>query len=614
MTTIKALLFFILLLVLPCPLFALERAEWLRPTRDTVGTGSVACANGIRDWHIRIVTDRLAGQTPAEWRIRGGRWYSLVDSGYWWAPHLSGWAWQNTLINVVQVGNQFDLFFDPLLAWPGDIFEVTAVISLTKTFSWKVVSNGEGWLDGARWLGQGPDDRLGPREPLGDGVRDWLISVDHPWLRDGVARVDVWLPYSHMGSRINRGGCFEHWSSTPGARPLYYSLSSKGILIAINPVLACGGDEFILRVVRPDASFAHWMVVGLGSEWATGGEWFGQSDYDYVGMSESKPNGVRDWRLRVKSPRLSSPLRWTVRGANTVWEWAAPGKKLLDPSARRMLAQPAGDGMDLFLEPTTERAGDTFYVSAVLPDGSMLNWGVISLHQIRSDQVQWLGQVNEHLSAISIGSTTNALQPWCIAVSHNKFREAEPYRWTVARTGQKWLSPRLTDDDIKQSLPLDVVFSPDGARLYLDPEFARPGTRYEVEALFPDGTLVQWTALANGAEWASAGLWLDGQNEDRVSHSIPPAPDRSPDWVIRISDPSLRMPLAALEITTTGWRWLWPHTRAASPILPLPAGDTYTLHFAPIPSKPSPDELFTIKALFQDGTVRYWQALPPTAN
>lgn len=593
---------------------AVERAEWIPPSRDTVGTGSVAAANGILDWHIRIASDRLAGITPAEWRIRGGLWYSLVDAGYWWAPHLSGWAWQNTLINVVQNGNQFDLYFDPLLAWPGDIFEVTAVISLTKTFTWKVVSNGEGWLDGARWLGQGPTDRLGPREPLADGVRDWIIAIEHPWLRDPISRVDVWLPYGQMGNRIRRSGCFDYWSTAPGAMPLYYDQSAHGISIAINPVLACGGDEFIVRVVKPGGAFAHWMVVGLGSEWAPGGQWFGQSEHDFVGMHESKPNGVCDWQLRVASPRLVSPVRWTVRGANTVWEWAAPGKKRLDHSARHMLARPAPDGMDLFLEPTTERAGDTFYVSAVLPDGSMLNWGVISLHQLRSDQVQWLGQVDERLSSFVTGNVTNVLRPWCIAVTHDKFKEAEPYRISITRPGQKWLSPRVTDEDLKTTQPLDVVVSREGARLYLDPEFTRPGTRYEVEALFPDGTLVQWTALANGAEWARAALWLDGQKEDRVGHTLPAAPDRAPDWVIQISDPTLRSPLTSLEVTGLGWRWHWPEIRGVSPVLSIPAGDSFTLHLAPIPGKALPNEVLTIRALFTDGTVRYWQALPPTSN
>lgn len=610
----KTLILSLTLFTLATSALAAERAEWIPPSRDTVGTGAVANANGIHDWHIRIVSDRLAGQTPAEWRIRGGLWYSLVDVGYWWAPHLSGWAWPNTLINVVQAGNQFDLYFDPLLAWPGDIFEVTAVISLNKTYTWKVLSNGEGWLDGARWLGQGRDDRLGPRDKLGDGLRDWIISIHHPWLRGGVARVDVWLPYPPMGNRIRRAGCFDHWSSAPGAMPLVFDLSSGRIAIAINPVLACGGDEFIVRLVRPDGSFAHWMVVGLGSEWETGGEWFGQSEYDFVGMNESKPNGVRDWRLRVKSPRLSSPVRWMVRGAKAVWESAAPGMKLLDPAARRMLAQSAGDGMDIFLEPTTERAGDTFYVSAVLSDGSMLNWGVISLQQLRSDDVTWLGQVNEQLSALPAGSVTNALMPWCIAVNHPKLREAEPYRWSVARAGQKWQTPRTTKEELDQMLPLDVKLSPEGARLYLDPEFARPGTRYEVEALFPDGTLVQWTALANGAEWARAAEWLDGQNDDRVGHAIPAMPDRANDWVIRISDAYLRRPLVSLEITGSGWRWRWPDTPGISPIAAAPAGESYTLHLAPVPGKPSTDEVLTIKALFQDGTVRYWQALPPSAK
>jgi len=610
----KTLIIFFASFTAALPAFAAERANWIPPSRDTVGTGAVANANGIHDWHIRIISDRLNGITPAEWRIRGGLWYSLVDVGYWWAPFISGWAWPNTLINVVQAGNQFDLYFDPLLAWPGDVFEVTAVMGINKTFSWKVVSSGEGWLDGAKWLGQGRNDRLGPRQKLADGVRDWIISIDHPFLRDGAARVDVWLPYPPMGNRIRRAGCFDHWSSAPDAMPLHYDLSSSRIAIAINPVLACGGDEFIVRIVRPDGSFAHWMVVGLGSEWETGGEWFGQSEYDFVGMNESKPNGVRDWHLRVKSPRLSSPLRWMIRGAMTVWESTAPGCKRLDPASRVLLPQSAGDAMDIFLEPTTERAGDTFYVSAVLPDGSMLNWGVISLHQLRSDDVSWLGQVNESLSPIPAGTSTNFLMPWCIAVNHPKLLQAEPYRWSVTRSGQKWQSPRTTKEELEQTLPLDVKLSDDGARLYLDPEFARPGTRYEVEALFPDGTLVQWTALANGAEWARAAEWLDGLNEDRVGHSTPAMPDRANDWIIRISDPLLRRPLASLEVSTSTWRWRWPDTPGLSPIAAFPAGESYTLHLAPVPGKSSSDDVLTIKALLHDGTLRYWQTLPPTAK
>lgn len=610
----KTLLTILLTSVIALTAYAAEFGQWIPPSRDSVGTGSVARANGIQDWHIRIVSDRLAGQTPAEWRIRGGLWYSLVDVGLWWAPYVSGWAWAGTLINVVQSGNQYDLYFDPLLAWPGDVFEVTAVMSLNKTYTWKVLSNGEGWLTGARWLGQGRDDRLGPREKLADGVRDWVITIDHAFLRGGVARVDVWLPYPPMGSRIRRAGCFDYWSSAGSGMPLYYDLSSGRITIGFNPVLACGGDEFIVRIVRPDGSFAHWNVVGLGSEWETGGEWFGQSEYDYVGMSETKPNGVRDWHLRVKSPKLVSPVRWMVRGAKTAWESVAPGQKALDPSARRMLARAAGDGMDIFIEPTTERAGDTFYVSAVLADGSMVNWGVISLHQLRSDDVQWLGQVPERPTTLVMGAVTNALQPWCITVQHENLRKAEPYRWSVARAGQTWQTPRHTDEERAQMLPLDVVQKDGTARLYLDPEFARPGTRYEVEALFPDGTLVQWTALADGAEWARAAEWLDGLSEDRVGHTAPAMPDRAPDWVCRISDASLRQPLAAMEVSGAGWRWLWPETRGVSPIYMAPASDTATLHLAPVPGKAKADEILTIKALYQDGTVRYWQALPPVAQ
>ncbi len=609
----KVLVFACLLGLIACSAAAFDHAQWMPPARDMVGTGSIARANGINDWHIRISSGRLAGQTPAEWRIRGGLWYSMVDVGFWWAPYVSGWAWPGTLINVVQSGSQFDLYFDPLLAWPGDIFEVTAVISLEKTYTWKVLSNGESWLPGARWLGQGKFDRLGPAERAGDGVRDWVIAIEHPFLRESVARVDVWLPYPPMGNRIRRAGCFDHWSTHGGAAPVHYDLASGSISISINPVLACGGDEFIVRIVRPDGSFGHWTVVGLGSEWETGGEWFGQSEYDLVGMNENKPNGVRDWHLRVASPKLSSPVRWMVRGAKTTWESVAPGQKAFDPSARRMLARAGGDGMDIFMEPTTERAGDTFYVSAVLADGSMINWGVISLQQLRSDAVQWLGQVSERLSDSVAGGVTNALQPWCITVQHEKLLGGEPYRWSVARAGQKWQTPRQTDDELAQMLPLDVEQKAATARLYLDPEFARPGTRYEVEALFPDGTLVQWTALADGAEWARAALWLDDAQEDRVGHTAPAAPDRVNDWVFRITDDTLRRPLASLEVSGSGWRWLWPDARGISPVHVVPSGDSMTVHVAAVPGRAKAEGVLTVKALYQDGTVRYWQALPPVA-
>ena len=91
---------------------AVEKAEWIQPGEDLVGTGSVAMPNGINDWHIRITSDKLAGEAPASWRINGGLWWSLVDLGRWYAPYEEKMPW-DVLTKVVRSGNQVDFYFEP---------------------------------------------------------------------------------------------------------------------------------------------------------------------------------------------------------------------------------------------------------------------------------------------------------------------------------------------------------------------------------------------------------------------------------------------------------------------------------------------------------------------
>ncbi len=595
---------------------AKEIAQWIPPDKDMVGTGSFALANGINDWHIRITSDKLGGINPAGWRIRGGLWWSLVDIGKWYAPYDEAWSW-NTLIKVVRSGNQTDLYFDPLLAWPGDIYTVTAVLGVDKKIEWKVLSNGEGWLSGAKWKGQSNLDQLGIKNKTGDGIRDWEINIENPFLESQISRVDVVLPYKPIGTRLVRSGCFDAWSTySKGIRgshtsPLSFDLSSGKMKVYINPILACGGDELFIRAIKPDGNWALWKVIGTGSDWETGGKWFGQEENDYISEFNSEPNGINDWHLRVESDNLSSPVRWIVRGAKTTWESAGSGLKLTDPGNCALYAIDHGSSADLYIEPAMERAGDIFYVSAVLADGTMLNWGITSTHQLRSNEIEWLGQDEDKIADISEKGITNKIAQWHIKVSHDKFNELQPYLWKISSNNKVWQTPEDVDLELRKTFPMSVEFEGRSASLFINPEWAKPGKQFDVEALFTDGTLVQWTTVADGAEWIQTGEWIDSAGADKAGHSKDGQSDGLPDWVIQISDNQSLDNLEKIEITGCGWRWNWPQSGSAYPIQVLPQGDSIILNIAPVPSKSSKNNLLTIKAITESGKLKFWKVIQP---
>ncbi|GEM_PF-1506744 len=597
-----------------CALCA-ERAFWIPPSEDLVGSGSTAIANGINDWHIQVQSDALGSVHPAAWRVRGGLWYSMVDLGQWHFPYDKAITIWNSYLTVKQAGSQVDLFFDPLLAWPGDIFEVEAVLPDSKMLTWKVLSDGAQWLPGATWRGQGVTDRLGPIAAAGDGIRDWQIEISHPFAEVAPAQVDVWLPYSPIGNRLRRAGCFDSWSShsVTGIGPLLAEARNGALVVNINPVLATGGDEFFVRLVKPDKSWALWKVIGMGSDWEAGGEWFGQDDQDYVGMFESdKPNGVRDWHLRVASPQLAGPVRWVVRGAKCIWESVEAGKKKTDFTTRALHPRLQGTSADLYFEPAMERAGDIFYVSAVLANGAVLNWGVMSLQQLRADNVIWRGQQPESETGVR-PTPTSDMKPWQIDLQHEKLANMQPYRWRITSGGKTWLFPRETDEEIKTTDVLTVRQAQNGApaSLFLDPFLVKPGTEFDVEAILPDGTLLQWTALADGAEWARAAEWRDSDGADLVGLSVKAGVDQQPDWVLALRDEALEQQVTRITVEGCGWRWQWPSLDTVSPIAVDHTGGRAILHITPVPGKKDDTGVLTITAVLQDGTVRYWQAIRP---
>jgi hypothetical protein len=593
--------------------FGVEQVLWIPPAKDLVGTGAVPIASGINDWHIRVRSDRLGGLQPAAWRIQGGLWYSMVDVGRWYAPFDKGWLW-DSIIDVHRAGNTVDLYFEPLLAWPGDIFTVTAVLGVDKTIEWLLVCNGEGWQTDGAWLGQGVSDTLGWKSQEPDGIRDWELVLREPPQGALPARIEVWLPYDPVGGRTARRNCFDYWGTPgrPGTMPARAEQRGDGLHVFVNPVLATGGDEFYVRAVWPDKSWNVWKIIGMGSEWEAGGSWFGQDDDDFVGMYDShQGNGVRDWHLQVSSSRLAAPVRWFVRGAGAVWEDAAPGLKLASTAHYALQAQLSGPRADLYFDPAMERAGDVFYVSAVLADGTMLNWGVTSVRQLRSQDVKWHGQDPQAPVMVAGASSTNMVNQWLVVAKHDKMLSDQPYLWRVKDAKTTWQEPRETEKDIADTRALQVELSPGTAKLHFLPVWAKPGEPFNVQALFTDGTLVQWTALADGAEWARAAEWIEGAGADYVGHTPDGRPDDKPDWALRISDPALREPLALLEVTGEGWRWAWPQPGSASPAHVDLAGETAAIYIAPVPGKGAPKGALTVRALTTYGTVRYWQAIAP---
>lgn len=596
---------------------AADTALWIPPSADLVGTGTTANPNGIDDWHIRIDSPFLTGTQPSAWRIRGGLWYSMVDKGNWRLPYDKGFnAWES-YIQVNHNGSRADLYFEPLLAWPAMLFEVEAVISTKQVLRWQVLSNGEGWLPGGEWRGQGPVDILGSTKPLSDGIREWELYIANDFLETQPARVDVWLPYRPVGSRLGRGGCYEVWSSEPytpsgSARPLGFLHGSGEMTVSINPVLATGGDEFFVRAVLPDNRWGMWKIIGMGSDWETGGTWFGQDSEDFVSVRTAAPNGVRDWHLQVSSPRLNAPVRWIIRGAKTTWEYVPAGMQMQHSRHHLAYVVQGGTTADIYLDPVSERAGDIFYVTAVLSDGTLVSWGVTSVHNVRSTEVAWYGQTEEHPAYIVQNTVTNILRQWKIAVQHDRLDMQTPWQWRIKRGNTLWQEPRLTDEDIANKNPLTVETGGRQAMVYIEPQYARPGDQYEVEALFDDGTLIQWTALADGAEWARAGVWKTDSAEDRTGLTGEPEPDGSRDWTIEIQDELLDSDnLVQLEATGLGWRWTWPYTRNISPACIQREKDTAHVFISPASLKNPVDTVITIRGLFESGIIRYWRAIQP---
>jgi len=606
-------------LLLSANIFAEESALWIAPSEDLVGTGKVECPNGINDWHIRIESDRLNSVKPAAWRVSGGLWYSMVDIGQWRLPYDTAFNWSNPLLKVKQSGRTADLFFDPLWAWPGDVFKVEAILDVNNVLTWYVISNGEGWEPGAIWRGQGSYDNLGDKKKEADGIRDWEIEIKSPLLADSPKRVDVWIPYKPVGSRLTRKACFNEWSSGKSvqrrkAMPADFNWSAEKMTVFINPVLASGGDQFIVRAAMADGSWAQWKVIGLGSNWEPGGKWFGQDNQDFVGANIQKPNGILDWHLQVESPELTSPVRWIVKGAKAVYEHAADGQKLLDSGNHSLYVNSGGTKADLFFEPVMERAGDIFYVTAVLPDGTLLNWGVTSVHQLRSKEVKWLGQTPEIKNDVVFNNTTNSVNQWCIEVKHKNLKSEKPFLWKIQNKNVTWKSPRESDEDIINTRSMIVENYDNSTFLYINPQFVKPGAAFDVQAFFNDGTIVQWTALADGKEWSKAGKWLESGGADFVGHSSKNGPDGKPDWVISVQDYLFYEIPVFIEISGLGWRWQWPPNNNTSPIHAEFSGTSAKLYIAPSPSGKKEKNVLTIKALFPSGNLRFWKAIDPAAK
>lgn len=608
---------FFLLFTSLTSLHAAEKTEWLPSDKDYVGAekeNQLTRGNKINDWHFRLTSDSLAGRIPASWRLQGGQWYSLNDRGHWYLPKEKGWAW-DTSLKAVQSGNTVDFYCDPLLAWPGDVFEITAIINQQETLTWQVMCSENAWRSGAEWKGQGAFDRIGPNEEKPDGVREWEIHIADEFAQN-ISRVDVILPYRPIGSRLTRSGSFDAWSTEkriPGSHtaPLQYETDGKLCIVYINPVLACGGDEFIVRIVRTDGSWALWKVIGLGSEWENNGIWYGQDEYDKVSpYSANEGNGVQDWHFKVSSPKLSTPVRWMVRGAKGVWEWAAPGSELYDAGHHTLAADVRGSSADVFIDPHMERAGDIFYVTAVLSDGSTLNWGVTSTRQLRSLDVQWRGQdsqqtmVSENLEGVSVA-------PWHVQVGHPTLEKQTPWLWRIKGKGETWeysIDPLYDTGDAKTA---DVLCNTEGASLFLDPLWARPGDEFNIEAFLPDGRVIQWTAVANGSEWAGAAQWDTKNAENYISHT-PKESDEQADWKLTVEDPALVEQPVMIDITGMGWHWRWPDAKKASPVYMTHGGETMDLFIAPVPGKSISNKgELTCKALFADGTLRVWKAVIP---
>jgi hypothetical protein len=257
-----------------------------------------------------------------------------------------------------------------------------------------------------------------------------------------------------------------------------------------------------------------------------------------------------------------------------------------------------------------ERAGDVFYVSAVLSDGTMLNWGVTSSRQLRSRDVTWYGQDPQAPLLVADASGTNVINQWRIVVRHPKLLDEQPYLWRVSSDKTTWREPRETDQQLQETKPMQVEVSSGAAELHFLPEWARPGDQFDVQALFNDGTLVQWTALADGAEWARAGEWNNG-GADYIGHARDGRPDGRPDWMIRISDPALGESLAAIDVSGEGWHWRWPQAGKASPAFVKLGGNAAAIYIAPVPGRDAPAKPLTVRALTTYGTVRYWMALAP---
>ena len=613
----KTLLFFICFA--STYIFAGESAVWIAPSEDLVGTGKVENPNGINDWHIRIESDRLNSVKPAEWRVSGGLWYSMVDIGQWRAPYDSAFNWSNPLLKVKQSGSTADLYFDPLLAWPGNVFKVEAIIDVNNVLTWYVICNGEGWEPGAVWKGQSTSDRLGRKAKEPDGIRDWEIEIQNPFLAESPVRVDVWIPYKPIGSRLTRAGCFDEWSTEETvqertAMPAVFDWSAEKLTVFINPVLACGGDQFIVRATMADGSWAQWKVIGMGSNWQPGGKWFGQDNQDFVGAHSKKPNGVSDWHLQVESPELTSPVRWIVKGAKAVYEYAADGLKLLDTANHSLFISGGGTKADLYFEPVMERAGDIFYVSAVLSDGTLINWGVTSTRQLRSKEVKWLGQMQEMKNDTIHNNTTNSVNQWAIEVKHENLKSQKPFLWKINNKNVSWMTPRESDEDIKNSKNMTVENYDDSSVLFINPQFAKPGTPFDIQAFFNDGTIVQWTVLADGKEWSQAGQWLESDGTDIVGTSLADGSDGKPDWIISIQDYLFHETPVFIEITGLGWKWQWPSNDNTSPIHADFSGDSTKLFIAPAPLGKEEKNVLTIKALFPSGELRFWKAIRPAAK
>lgn len=495
-------------------------------TNDFVGGGAIPGANGINDFHIAVDISTMLSAPPIQWSIHGrSSMKSYLD-----------WAWppvaeQLPPIYIAKDAQSYHLFFEPYLAVAGDTLRLTITYADGSSQTGYVVVDGVHWGDEVAWGGQSGFDYVGMTGIEPNECDDWLIEVgDEGFDPRDVASWKIWLDYGGHDDYFNARWVHPFDPSDRGGAMPILPLSSGGkAQLYINPAFAREGDHFVIQATLESGDVIGWQLAGGGTDWGKTAVYYGRVDSDIIGEMALEPNGVNDIQMEVFDPALSSGRVNRVIISSENREWLAPFEYPTSEEIDRRIVQfeQRGGSVLITLDNSDDRAGEFYFVTAVLTSKKMVGWAVATTRSNNSPEAIWLGQAIDRISRIT-PQTIDPLAPdgdldLSVQVNHPLLALSEVVTWEIH--GGKWewggadpanqgVSPIVVADEANPNPALNTQRT----ICFADP--AEPITRGEhftINAILSDGNVIHWRLASPGSPRLTNIKW---QRPERNSYQI----------------------------------------------------------------------------------------------